>query len=101
MRALIGIVVTLCLIAIAAVGAPALESSANSGGARLQSAQDLGRETLPPNDGWASFSTGTTGGSAATPDHVYTVTNRQELVAALNDGAYPPSSSTPSNTPKI
>jgi pectate lyase len=46
-------------------------------------AADLGRETLRPGDGWASSSTGTTGGSAAAPDHVFTVTNRQELVAAL------------------
>src|SRR6266540_4331813 len=91
MRALISIIVTLCLIAIAAAGAPAMamESGANSGGARIQGAQDIGHETLPPNDGWASFSTGTTGGSAATPDHVYTATNRQELVAALGIGATP------------
>src|SRR6185436_5818905 len=46
-------------------------------------ADDLAHETLPANDGWGSFSSGTTGGSAATADHVYTVTNRQELVAAL------------------
>ena len=63
--------------------------------------RDLGRETLAPNDGWASQGAGTTGGAAAAPDHVYTVHNRQELVAALNDGVYPPPSSTPSNTPKI
>src|SRR5262245_37552557 len=43
------------------------------------SAETLARETLGPNDGWASFSGGTTGGAAATADHVYTVTNRQEL----------------------
>jgi pectate lyase len=46
-------------------------------------AEDRARETLPPHDGWGSFSAGTSGGSAATADHVYTVTNRQELVAAL------------------
>jgi pectate lyase len=63
--------------------------------------RDLGREVLAPNDGWASFSTGTTGGSAATPEQVYVVHNRQELVAALNNGIYPPPSSTPSNEPKI
>lgn len=38
--------------------------------------EELGRQTLPANDGWASFSTGTTAGSAATPDHVYTVRNQ-------------------------
>ena len=63
--------------------------------------RDLGREVLAPNDGWASFGTGTTGGAAATSDQVYVVRNRRELVAALNDGVYPPPSSTPSNVPKI
>ncbi len=48
------------------------------------SACDLGTATLPPGDGWASFSTGTTGGSAAAPDHVFFVADRQGLVAALN-----------------
>jgi pectate lyase len=62
---------------------------------------DLGRETLAAGDGWASFSTGTTGGSAAAPEQVYVVTNRQELVAALNNGVYPPPSSNPSNAPKV
>jgi pectate lyase len=50
--------------------------------------RDLGREVLEPNDGWAALGEGVTGGSAATPDHVYVVRNRQELVAAL---AYPAS----------
>ena len=62
---------------------------------------DLGREVLPENDGWGSFGPGVTGGSVAAPDQVYTVTNRRELIAALNDGIYPPPSSNPSNTPKI
>ncbi len=62
---------------------------------------DLSRETLPAGDGWAAFSTGTTGGSAAAPEQVYVVTNRRELVAALNNGVYPPPSSNPSNVPKI
>lgn len=62
--------------------------------------RDLGRETLAPNDGWASQGTGATGGSAAASDHIYTVHNRKELVAALNDGKYPPAL-TPSNAPKI
>jgi pectate lyase len=63
---------------------------------------DLGRETLPPNDGWAAFGAGTSGGSLADPSQVYTVTNRAELIAALNNGV--PSStspSNPSNEPKI
>ena len=64
--------------------------------------RDLGREVLGVNDGWAAFGAGTTGGSLATSDQVYVVTNRRELIAALNNGV--PSStspSTPSNTPKI
>lgn len=44
---------------------------------------DPGRGVLAPNDGWAALGPGTTGGSAADADHVYVVTNRQELVAAL------------------
>jgi len=63
--------------------------------------EDLGKQTLEANDGWASSTTGTTGGSNATADHVYTVHNRRELIAALNNGVYPPTSSTPSNLAKI
>jgi pectate lyase len=63
--------------------------------------RDLGLEVLGPSDGWAAFSSGTTGGAAASPDQVYVVANRQELIAALNDGVYPPPSSTPSSAPKI
>jgi pectate lyase len=65
-------------------------------------ALDLGRMVLPPNDGWAAAGSGVTGGSAAAPEQIYTVTNRAELIAALNDGV--PSStspSNPSNAPKI
>lgn len=63
---------------------------------------DLGRETLSPNDGWASFGAGTTGGSQAVDSQVYTVTNRAELIAALNNGVFSSTSpSNPSNEPKI
>ncbi|HLO30127.1 MAG TPA: hypothetical protein VK249_13370 [Anaerolineales bacterium] len=63
---------------------------------------DLGRETLQPQDGWAAFSTGTTGGSEAMPSQVYVVTNRAELIAALNNGVFSSTSpSNPSNEPKI
>jgi pectate lyase len=44
---------------------------------------DLGHQVLAANDGWASFSTGTTGGAAADDAHVFTVTTRQELIDAL------------------
>ncbi|HET8844154.1 MAG TPA: pectinesterase family protein, partial [Ktedonobacteraceae bacterium] len=51
---------------------------------------NAGRQVLPTNDGWASAEGGTTGGADATKEHVYTVTNREELVQALggdNTGA--------------
>lgn len=51
---------------------------------------DLTRQTLPANDGWAAYGTGTTGGSAATPDHVYTVTTWAEFKAALAAGGSAP-----------
>jgi pectate lyase len=85
-------IVVLCMIAIAAASIPAM----------AQHERDLGRETLAPNDGWASLGAGTTGGSLAVPEQVYTVTNRAEFIAALNNGV--PSSispSNPSNEPKI
>lgn len=69
--------------------------------ASASSHRDLGREVLPDNDGWAAYATGTIGGSDADDANVFVVSNRQELVAALNDGIYPPPSSTPSSTPKI
>ena len=90
MRSMKTMLMVTCVVAIIAAAGPAVACK-----------RDLGREVLAPNDGWASIGEGTTGGSAATADNVYTVTNRQELVAALNDGQYPPPSSTPSSTPKI
>jgi pectate lyase len=63
---------------------------------------DLGRESLVPNDGWASSGAGTSGGSLATPEQVYVVTTRAEMIAALNNGAPLTSSpAVPSNEPKI
>ena len=49
---------------------------------------DPARDVLAPNDGWASVSTttlplGTTGGTNAAPGRTLTVSNRNELVAAL------------------
>jgi pectate lyase len=86
MRTLKTIIIVMCVIAIVA----------SAGSAMACEKRDLGRETLAPNDGWASDGAGTTGGSAATTDHVYTVHNRQELIAALNVGG-----SSASDTPKI
>ncbi len=68
----------------------------------MASQGDLGYEILQPNDGWAAFGTGTTGGSLAVPSQVYTATNRAELIAALNNGVFSSTSpSNPSNEPKI
>jgi pectate lyase len=92
MRILKAFLVAFCLIGNTSFGVAAIAPTKQ---------EDLGRETLSPNDGWASFSTGTTGGSSATEDHVYTVHNRQELIAALNNLIYPPPSSTPSSLAKI
>lgn len=43
----------------------------------------LGRQVLPPGDGWAAEGAGTTGGSAAPPENVHVVGTRAELVTAL------------------
>ena len=64
-------------------------------------ALDLGQQVLQPENGWAAYGSGVTGGSAAEPSQIYTVSTRSELIAALNNGIYPPPSSTPSNVPKI
>ena len=79
------LILTVCLTANALLAKSAIDH------------RDLGRETLAPNDGWAAFSTGTTGGASAADNQVYTVHNRRELIAALNNGVYPPPSSNPSN----
>jgi len=54
-----------------------------------QPSTDLSRQTLAPNDGWASMTTGTTGGSAADPSHVFVVQDRRAFVAALGSGDTP------------
>ncbi|WP_461029990.1 pectate lyase family protein, partial [Streptomyces sparsus] len=48
------------------------------------------RAALPAGDGWASAEGSTTGGSKAAPEHVYTVTNRAELVAAFEEAGDAP-----------
>jgi pectate lyase len=64
--------------------------------------RDLARETLGATDGWGASGSGVTGGSLAVPEQVYTVTNRSELIAALNNGVVSSTSpSNPSNEPKI
>ncbi|MBD2831362.1 polysaccharide lyase family 1 protein [Streptomyces sp. NPDC053741] len=48
------------------------------------------RAVLPAGDGWASADGSTTGGAGATPEHVYTVTDRAELIAAFEDAGDAP-----------
>ncbi|MFY1623046.1 pectate lyase family protein [Micromonospora sp. WMMD735] len=56
----------------------------------------VARQTLPAGDGWASEGPGTTGGAAATPDHVHLVRSRADLVRALGgDNATNKSNATP------
>jgi pectate lyase len=63
---------------------------------------DLGRDTLRSDNGWAASGSGVGGGSAAVDAQVYVVTNRAELIAALNNGVLSSTSpSNPSNEPKI
>ncbi|MEU8850378.1 pectate lyase [Streptomyces sp. NPDC048564] len=52
--------------------------------------RDLGRQVLAPGDGWGSAGAGTTGGSAADAEHVYTVTTWAEFRQALADGGSAP-----------
>jgi pectate lyase len=77
-----------------------LAAACAAGGAALHA--DPGREVLGATNGWAASGNGTSGGSLATADQIYTVHTRSELIAALNNGvASSTSSSTPSNLPKI
>ncbi|MGK5632483.1 pectate lyase family protein [Streptomyces sp. URMC 123] len=46
----------------------------------------LARATLRAGDGWAAEGAGTKGGSAADPAHLFTVTTRAQLAAALRAG---------------
>ncbi|WP_411148807.1 polysaccharide lyase family 1 protein [Streptomyces sp. A30] len=52
--------------------------------------RDLGRQVLGANDGWGSEGAGTTGGSAADAEHVYTVSSWAEFKAALKAGGTAP-----------
>ena len=47
---------------------------------------DLGRQTLNAQDGWGAATSGTTGGATANSEHIFTVTNRAELINALGNG---------------
>ncbi|MFC9898475.1 polysaccharide lyase family 1 protein [Nocardia sp. NPDC127579] len=54
-----------------------------SGPVAAQSELGLGRERIAANDGWAAAEGGTTGGSAATADQVFTVDTKEELRRAV------------------
>ncbi|MFY9513696.1 MAG: hypothetical protein WAQ05_22265, partial [Rubrivivax sp.] len=52
-------------------------------------APDIALQTAPA-DGWAAMAGGTRGGSNASSDRIYTVSNRAQLLAALADGGVVP-----------
>jgi pectate lyase len=70
---------TLALVASGVV----LATSAEAGAKPSAAAMTIARQTLAPNDGWASSGTGTTGGSTADDAHIFVVHDRAELVTAL------------------
>lgn len=85
---------------VLAIGVAAVLFAAASA-THVAAQRDLGWEVLAPDDGWAAEGLGTTGGAISDSPHVYVVTNRRELIAALNNGTYSTSSSTLSTEPKI
>ncbi|GAA1759181.1 pectate lyase [Luedemannella helvata] len=81
-------VLSTCAAAVAAVAAVTVPAMAATDSARTAAAPDpaalaLGRQVLAANDGWAASGSGTTGGSAADDAHVFTVSTRAGLIAAL------------------
>ncbi|MBV1852598.1 pectinesterase family protein [Catellatospora tritici] len=74
---------SLVAVSLTAAGAPASGHVPNNGPLAV------GRQALPPNDGWGSATTGTTGGAQADAAHTFRVHDREELVAALGDGTDP------------
>ncbi|WP_338695229.1 polysaccharide lyase family 1 protein [Streptomyces sp. Q6] len=72
------------------VGCTALALAVTGTTAAQAHGRDTARQTLAAGDGWASATTGTTGGAAADAAHVYTVTTWAELKAAFADGGTAP-----------
>jgi pectate lyase len=96
--ALTAVAVTAAATVTLAVTGVVLATSAQAVTSPSSAALAIGRQTLAPNDGWASSGTGTTGGSAADDAHVFVVHDRAGLVAALG-GNNPTNGS--NATPKI
>ncbi|WP_329115431.1 pectate lyase family protein [Streptomyces sp. NBC_01465] len=76
-----GIVVGCTALVLALTGAATAQAAPH---------HDPARAVLAANDGWAAEGAGTTGGSTATGDHVYTVSTRAELIAAFADAGSAP-----------
>ena len=75
---------------------PATNSSVGSPSTLAGSGGNHARETLSAGHGWGAQNGGVTGGSKADASHVYTVTNREQLVQALGgNNATNGSNSTP------
>ncbi|MEV6794793.1 pectate lyase [Streptomyces sp. NPDC051320] len=72
------------------VGCAALVLGITGPAASAAPHHDPARAVLAAHDGWGSAGAGTTGGSAATADHIYTVSSRAELVAAFKDAGDAP-----------
>lgn len=73
---------TSVLAAFAVLSACSTMDSGKSG--MSASKADVERQALAANDGWAATGAGVEGGSKAKAENVFTVSNRAELVAALN-----------------
>jgi pectate lyase len=88
---------TAALVGFSLLATPGTALATSGSGDRLsRAARAVGRQVLPANDGWAAAGPGTTGGSAATAEHVYVVADRAELIEALGgDNATNRSNSTP------
>ena len=87
------VIARLLLCAVCLVGAVGLTITARAQAGPFQSPPpDLATQVLSANDGWAATAPGTTGGSAALPTNVYSVSTMAQLAAALNNK---------SSTPKI
>jgi pectate lyase len=76
-------IIVACLIAIAGTNVSVVAAPRAPSG----KGQDLGRQTLAANDGWAAAEGGTTGGAAADAQNVYVVSTWQEFRDALGGGS--------------